>query len=434
MTFERCALLYHLAIRLYLWAIHLAALVYPKARKWVQGRRYQAAQLARLPADKPVVWIHCASLGEFEQGRPLIEAIRRRHPHLAILLTFFSPSGFELRKDFPLVDAVAYLPPDLPAAAASFVESVRPVLAIFVKYEFWRNHLAALQCRRIPTVLVSARFRKSQIFFRPWGGAFRQMLRGYHHIFVQDEASLRLLTSIGVHRVTVAGDTRVDRVRHLAATAEPVPLVEAFCAHARHIFICGSTWPADEVRLAPLLGRLPEGWRAIVAPHEVDAGHVQALLRRLPVPAVRYSEAADRPLEDFRVLVIDNVGMLARLYRYGRIAYVGGGFGRGIHNTLEPMAFGLPVLFGPRYRGFAEAEYLVQTGGGCSIRSAAALRAAFAQLLDEASWQAASAAARRYIDTQAGATNRILHQLEPLFRRAQGGQPPAPVRTQNAKT
>ncbi len=411
-------MLYDFGIRLYVLAIRLAALFDDKARRWVEGRRDNAARLARLPQGKPVVWVHCASLGEFEQGRPLIEAIRARHPHVAILLTFFSPSGFELRKDYEGAEVVVYLPPDLPAAAEAFVARVQPSLAIFVKYEFWRNHLEALNRRQIPTVLVSARFRKSQIFFKPWGGAFRQMLRCFSHLFVQDEASAELLRQIGFDHAIVAGDTRVDRVVHLARQAPPpLPRVDAFARNARHILVCGSTWPADEKVLAPLINEhLPEGWKVIIAPHEVDEGHVQALMRQIERPAIRYSEAEGRDLADTRVLVIDNVGILSRLYRYGRIAYIGGGFGRAIHNTLEPMAFGLPVLFGPRYAGFAEAEYLVSSGGGRSIRSAEELIAAFDQLCREAQWEESHRKVQAYIEAGTGATQRIMDGLAPLLQ------------------
>ncbi len=418
-------MLYDLGIRLYVLAIRLAALFDDKARRWLAGRRDNDARLARLPQGKPVVWVHCASLGEFEQGRPLIEALRERHPELAILLTFFSPSGFELRKDYPGADVVAYLPPDLPVAAEAFVARVQPALAIFVKYEFWRNHLEALQRRRIPTVLVSARFRKNQVFFRPWGGAFRQMLRCFTRIFVQDESSRALLRRIGLENVDVAGDTRVDRVMSIARqTPAPLPLVDAFCRPARHVLVCGSTWPADEKVLAPLIDEhLPEGWKVIIAPHEIDEGHVRALMRQLAQPAVSYSEASQTTAAAARVLIIDNVGMLSRLYRYGRIAYIGGGFGRAIHNTLEPMAFGLPVLFGPRYEGFAEAEYLVSSGGGRSIRSAEELIAAFDALCQEAQWTHSHRMVQAYIENNAGATGRILDALAPLLQQIKSNQP-----------
>ncbi len=409
--------IYQWSIRAYVWAIKVVAPFHDKARLWVQGRRHNVARLNRLPKGKPVVWMHCASLGEFEQGRPLIEAIRTAHPSVAILLTFFSPSGFELRKDYPHADVVAYLPPDLPQAVQQFLDTVRPSLALFVKYEFWRNYLQGLHQRQIPTILVSARFHPGQIFFKPWGGAFRQMLHWFTHIFVQDAQSKQRLEHIGVTAVSVAGDTRVDRVAAIAAQPTAIPAAARFRASATHLLICGSTWPTDEKVLAPLLNHLPKGWKAIIAPHETDEGHIHGLCGRLKVPYLRYSQLHQHTdLAPIHILIIDNVGMLSHLYQYGHIAYIGGGFGKGIHNTLEPMAFGLPVLFGPHYRGFAEAEYLVASGGGRSVCNSTALQRAFAKWLVPQAWQQASQSAQHYIEVNTGASMRILQRLEPLLQ------------------
>ena len=412
---------YDLFILFSQFAIKLAAPFYPKARLWTRGRKGWVkkleAGLAGLKKQKrPVVWIHCASLGEFEQGRPLIEAIKAAHPRYGILLTFFSPSGFEIRKDYPLADHVAYLPADTRRNAGRFLDSVQPCLVIFVKYEFWFHHLHQVQKRNIPLFLVSALFRPGQLFFRPWGGPFRRLLTGFTHIFVQNAPASALLRELGLENHSLAGDTRVDRVFHLAHKAKRFPLVEEFSA-GHLILIAGSTWPPDEALLAPLInGQLPENWKVIIAPHLIRENSLKNLEARISLPNIRFSKAGLLDAASCRVLIIDNIGMLSSLYQYGRLAYIGGGFGVAIHNVLEPVAFGLPALFGPRYRKFEEAVQLVRRGGAFPVETAAELSFMFHRLEDEATYEEASREARKYIEENKGATEKIMHYIDQWLR------------------
>ncbi|RMF22875.1 MAG: 3-deoxy-D-manno-octulosonic acid transferase, partial [Bacteroidetes bacterium] len=358
------------------------------------------------------LWMHCASLGEFEQGRPLLEAFRRRHPEWQILLTFFSPSGYDLRKDFPGADFVEYLPEDLPALARQFVEILRPTLAVFVRYEFWYHHLQALREAGVRVVLVSGVFRQGQPFFRWYGRLHRRMLGCFDRIFVQDHPSEQLLRSIGYERVVRAGDTRIDRVAELPRRPFAHPLLEAFC-EGRRVVVCGSTHPRDEALLAPIIRRKSqEGWRFLLAPHEIDESELRQTATRLGVPLRRLSEGT---AEGASVLLVDNVGMLGKLYRFARLAYVGGGFDAGIHNLLEPAAYGVPVVFGPRHGKFPEARALLDNGGGFSVRSSEQLDEVFRRLEDAPTHRRAAEACRAFIEANRGATGRVLDELETLL-------------------
>jgi 3-deoxy-D-manno-octulosonic-acid transferase len=409
---------YTLGIYLYGLALQLAALFHPKARKWVKGRQNwmdRHRQLsADLPKGRPLFWFHCASLGEFEQGRPLIEKFGTREQPPLILLTFYSPSGYEIRKNYPQADVVAYLPLDTPAQARAFVNIWKPQLAIFVKYEFWFNILQQLQKQHIPTLLISGLFRPGQLFFRPYGGAFRRILEGFSHLFVQDEASGQHLSNAGIDQYTVAGDTRIDRVQSIAAQAPPIPLAAEFCQSAP-VLVVGSSWPEDEARLLPYLNEeLPADWKAIIAPHEISESHLKSIEQQLALPCIRFSAAENAPdkLNSASVLLIDNIGMLSALYQYGRIAYIGGGFKTGLHNTLEPIAFGLPVLFGPHYHKFEEARYLVEEGGGFVIEDAQTLSETLRKLQEPEAYQKATAKALLYITQNQGATQKVLRWIE----------------------
>lgn len=400
--------------------IRLAALFSPRAAQWVAGRRNwrarQRALLEEKPRGKaPLLWIHCASLGEFEQGRPVIELLKAEQPAVKVLLTFFSPSGYEVRKNYPQADYVAYLPLDSPANARDFIALWQPDAAVFIKYEFWYFHLRALRRADIPVVLVSALFRPGQIFFRWYGGAFRQIPGWFAHIFVQNESSARLLRQAGFGNCSVAGDTRVDRVGQIADAAPAFPVVERFCGGAP-VLVIGSSWPEDEACFLPFLNeQFPPEWKAIIAPHQVDERHIQQILNKLQLPARRYSEGENALLAEARALVIDNVGMLSALYRYGRIAYIGGAFGAGLHNTLEPIAFGLPVIFGPKYHKFEEARYLVRSGGGFSISNQEELREKFEYLQEEEAWREASRNAREYIMQNSGASRKAVDFIQQYF-------------------
>ena len=312
------------------------------------------------------IWIHAASLGEFEQGRPLIEMIRRNHPDAKILLTFFSPSGYEVRHNFPLVDAVVYLPFDTKKNVRQFLDTVKPRMAIFVKYEFWGNYLNELKLRGIPTYIISAIFRKSQPFFKPWGGEFRKMLTYFTHIYVQDEGSRELLAGIGIKNVTVAGDTRFDRVTDIMESCVEIPQAAALTRDASLTIVAGSTWPPDESYLLPCFNAHP-GMKLIIAPHEVNEERIAAIESQLNRPSCRLSTATPEEAAKCDCIIVDCYGKLSSAYRYGNIAYIGGGFGVGIHNLNEAAVYDIPVIFGPHYHKFKETRDLIKCKGGFSF-------------------------------------------------------------------
>ena len=360
--------------------------------------------------------MHCASVGEFEQGRPVLEAIKAQQPELPVLLTFFSPSGYEARKDHPLATHVDYLPPDSASNAQRFVELLAPRTAIFVKYEFWYHHLHALKAKAIPTFLVSAIFRESQPFFKWYGGAWRDMLGCYARIFTQDEASKDLLARAGVTNVTVSGDTRFDRVAAIVEAQEELPIARAMAeAHGR-ILVCGSTWPADERLLLDALQVARATPRILIVPHELHEAHLYAIERDFPEPLLRWSacdhDVTPAQFSESRTLLVDRMGLLARLYRYADIAYVGGGFGDGIHSLLEAAAWGKPVIFGPKHTKFAEAKGLIDAGGGFEVRNAEELRAVLDRLLgDKDALANAGEAAGKYVRDRMGATELVVMAL-----------------------
>jgi len=405
---------YNLGILGMVLGYRLASLFHGKARKWVRGRigwddrLFQ--ELYNWPESRPRLWIHCASLGEFEQGRPLIEAIREQHPDYLVILTFFSPSGYELRRNYDGADLVCYLPADIPTSVRLFLDITRPDLVVFVKYEFWFNYLKEVQRREIPLILISALFRPGQIFFRWYGRWFRQVLARFDHIFTQHTKSSELLASFGIPSI-VAGDTRIDRVLQIVERARAFPEIEEFCA-PYPCLVAGSTWPPDEEVLeywwTKRTGDCP--WRMIIAPHDISEHHLQQIEKRFNrEQTIRYSGLSDH--EGQRILIIDNIGMLSALYRYARLAYIGGGFGAGIHNTLEPIAHGVPVIFGPRYHKFEEARALIQTGGGRSVVEGAEFMEVLQQLHHPDEYPIAQEAIRRYLAENQGATEKIMKVL-----------------------
>lgn len=409
--------LYSFLVFLYGWALRIAAPFHAKARKWADGRKGWRKRHRRLkaglPGSRQLVWVHCASLGEFEQGRPIMEQLRGLPKPPLILLSFFSPSGYEIRSGYEGADAVVYLPLDTPAQANAFLDIWRPDFAIFVKSEFWFNILQALQRRHIPILLASGLFRPGQLFFRSWGRPFRRILSGFSHLFVQNQASGAQLSQIGIRHFTVAGDTRVDRVRSIAERAPDIPLAAAFCGQSP-VLVVGSSWPEDEARLFPYLNtELPASWKVLLAPHVIKESHLSAIENTLQLKSVRYSHLAEgQAAAGARLLLIDNIGMLSALYQYGRVAYIGGGFKTGLHNTLEPIAFGLPVLFGPRYHKFEEARYLVECGGGFAVQRTADIAYHMQRLFSEAAYQEAAENARSYIRAHQGASQPILQYYQ----------------------
>lgn len=412
--------LYDIALGLYGLLLRLLAPFVPKAAAWVAGRRGLLAHIARTISDDPAprVWFHCASLGEFEQGRPLLEAHRRAYPGTKLVLTFFSPSGYEIRRDWPGADYIFYLPMDTRGNAQAFLDVVQPRLVVFVKYEFWYHFLSETHRRGIPAIVVSAIFRADQVFFKPWGRFFRQILTRFAHIFTQNEASAVLLRNSGLARVSVAGDTRFDTVVATAlAAARSLPLVDAFVADGAPVLVVGSSWPEDLPILLPLLSRYHGQLRVLLAPHEVTEANLRLVETTFAGQVQRYSQADAGTVAQARVLLFDNVGLLSQLYRFGEYSYVGGAFGKGLHNTLEAAAFGLPLFFGPTYAKFQEAVELVALKCAFPVQNAAELEAAFTYL-----WHHEDARLQLqdtmldYVHDQAGATRIIMAALPSLLK------------------
>lgn len=393
--------LYTLAIRAYTAAVKAAALFgNPKAKQWVEGRRQRPE-----PGNdqSPWVWFHAASLGEFEQGRPVIEALKKEHPDIKVSLTFFSPSGYEIRKNYPLADEVLYLPVDTLKNARQWVERHHFVAAFFIKYEFWFNYMTALDEKHIPLYYISLILKPDQYFFKWYGGWFRKQLKHVSHFFVQDDTTMELLKGIGFDNVTRCGDTRFDRVAAIAKQAKTFPEIEAFI-HGRQCIIAGSSWPPDEKLLIPYIERLPENYCMIIAPHDISEKHIRQIRESLT------------SINPNKVYLIDTVGILSQLYQYARFVYIGGGFGVNIHNIQEPVTFGCPVVFGPKYKSFKEAVDLVSLGGAFSINGQEELNKTFDCLInDEAHYQQASEICKKYLKSQLGATDAILKEITSTF-------------------
>lgn len=402
------AFLYNIGISAYTLAIRLASPFNEKASLWVKGRKKIRERIGTVKkGGHPLVWFHAASLGEFEQGRPVMEALKKALPEVRILLTFFSPSGYEIRKNYAGADFIFYLPADTPRNARHFIRSVRPDAAVFVKYEYWYNYLNQLHRQHIPIYLISAIFRKEQPFFRKWGGLHRKMLHFFTRLFIQDEESARLLSSIGVESFEQTGDTRFDRVKQIADAARTIETVEKFLNGSPAV-VCGSTWPPDEDLLLDYINRDESAFKWIIAPHEIGESHIKSILDKCKKRTVWYSQE-NSDLSEAKVLIIDCIGLLSSIYRYGQIAYIGGGFGSGIHNTLEAAVYGIPVIFGPRYRKFNEAVRLIQTGGAFSIQNQTELDEVLDTLLqDDAITKTAGRKALEYVDSQLGATDVIM--------------------------
>lgn len=406
--------LYYCGIQLYVWGIRLAALLgQTKAQKWWQGRLQWQQKLQALLANNqaPILWMHCASLGEFEQGRPVLEALRQQYPQYRLLLTFFSPSGYEPQQHCAQTDWVFYLPADLYGQAQQFLDIVQPQQAFFVKYEFWYGYLQQLKKRQIPTHLLAANFRPNQIFFRWYGGLFRQLLDCFETIFVQTTHSKTLLAPLNTPPVIVAGDTRLDRVLAIKAQERHLPVIAQFCAQAPTL-VAGSTWPPDEQLLAAWLHAHPNQ-QILLVPHEIKANHIQALVERFSfVNTVRYSQApSPASLSTTQVLIVDQIGLLSALYGYGTAAYIGGGFGAGIHNCLEAVVYELPLFFGPNYQKFQEAKALIAAGIATEIQAASDLAKGLKKYTPIEARLALQEKTKAYLEAQKGATAIILQHL-----------------------
>ena len=383
-----------------------------KATLFLSGRENVFALLEqkRLPGEH-YVWFHAASLGEFEQGRPIMESLKNSHPEYKILLTFFSPSGYEVRKDYRGADIICYLPMDMSWNVKRFLDIVQPDCAIFIKYEFWMNYLLELKKRQIKTYIVSAIFRESQLFFRSYGGFYRRLLKSFTHLFVQNDESVRLLHSIGFDNVTKVGDTRFDRVADIAAKSKDLPIVQAFKSDAK-VLIAGSSWPNDENILLPYFNQnFP--LKLIIAPHEIDEEHLQSIISQLKRPYIRYSQATIENVKEADCLIIDCFGLLSSIYRYGEIAYIGGGFGVGIHNILEAAVYGIPVIFGPNFRKFQEAVDLQQKGGAFVIENYESFSQIMSEFLEENSslYSSACKVSNDYSQSNKGATSKVVNAI-----------------------
>ena len=407
--------IYNSGIHAYRLAVRMASLKNTKAKRMLEGQATTFDYLReRLQPGEQYIWIHASSLGEFEQGRPLIEMIRERQPQARIVLSFFSPSGYEVRKNYDKVDAVCYLPFDLPSNVKTFLDLVKPKMAIFVKYEFWGNYLMELKHRDIPTYIVSAIFHPGQVFFKPWGKMFRKMLECYTTIFVQNEASRKLLKSVGRNNVEVAGDTRFDRVATVSQANRSFPVIERFVEQARFTLVMGSSWPDDEDIVFEYINAHPDV-KLIVAPHEFDRDRLLDMQQRLKRPSGLYSTTAAEKAAQLDCLIIDSFGMLSTIYRYGQVAYVGGGFGNGIHNIIEAAVYGMPVIFGPNNERFREASDLMACGAGFCVTSAPEFHEVMDRLTsDTAQLKRCGSTASNYIQSQLGATKRI---YDGIFRK-----------------
>ena len=362
-----------------------------------------------------MAWVHCASLGEFEQGRPVIRQFREAFPAYKILLTFFSPSGYEVRKDYPQADYIFYLPWDTASNATRFVEITRPKIAFFIKYEFWHNYALALHKKNIPLLSVSSIFREGQVFFKGYGGWFRSTLRKFDHFFVQNEKSGQLLKSIGIAHVTIAGDTRFDRVNEAIQKVREIPIAREFKSNGQTIVV-GSCWPKDMELLAPHINENAGKLKFIIAPHEIKESFLKEIETSVNVKTVRYSQANEN-ISGHHVLLIDNVGMLSSLYQYGEFAYVGGGFGKGLHNILEAACFGIPVFFGNKnYKKFQEATDLIMRGGAFDVNDYADFKKKYESLANNPkNYQVASEVTRSYIAENIGATQKVIDHCHTLL-------------------
>lgn len=407
---------YDIFLWLYGVGIRIASLWNVKARQWVRGRKKIFSDIRSSIHDTgaKLVWIHCSSLGEFEQGRPLIEKLKTQYPNCKILITFFSPSGYEVRRNYGGVEYVFYLPMDSGRNARIFLDLINPSLVIFIKYDYWYHYLNEIKRRKISCLLVSAVFRKDQSFFKWYGSLQRKMLRCFTRIFVQNEKSKTLLENVGITEAIVAGDTRFDTVIDNAENFKPIPVVEKFIGHGTCI-VAGSTWDEDEEYLQQALPALKDSTlKLIIAPHEIDEGHLDKLKHLFP-SSTRFSELSrEANLSNADVLIIDNIGLLSRLYRYSYLAYIGGGFTRdGVHNVLEAAVYGKPVVFGENYKKYKEAVDLVDQGGAKSFADAKELQRWLNILFaNEREYTQSCQASKNYVEQNRGATRKIIDYIE----------------------
>ncbi len=407
---------YYLAVKGYGLIIFFAALFNSKARNWVSGRAGWHSTLAKTlkDVDRKKIHFHCPSLGEFEQGRPVLEALRKAYPDHYILLTFFSPSGYNIRKNEPLADHVCYLPLDGPFNAYRFMSLVKPEIAFFIKYDFWHFFIRTYKTHNIPVIFISSTFRPSQIYFKWYGKFFRKILKRVNHFFVQDQESLELLYKFAIPQVTVSGDTRFDRVHNNMKSAIELPVIADFKGNSK-LLVAGSTWPEDEKHVHELFTDIDDSWKLIIAPHEVNQHRIKKIISLFRNNCILYSQG-NTDQGNKKVMIIDNIGLLSSVYRYSDLAYIGGGFGKGIHNILEAAVFKVPVIFGPKYSKFKEAKELLKLGGAFTIRSDKDLKSVFDILnSDQEAYSKASESSRNFVENKRGATGIVLEYLSLNF-------------------
>ena len=408
--------LYNLALLVISFSLKIIAPFRPKINLFVKGRRATFSILeGKITENDTTIWIHTASLGEFEQGLPVIEQIRRHFPEYKILITFFSPSGYEVKKDTEAADVVCYLPLDSSTNAKRFLKQVHPKIAIFVKYEIWPNYLRELQRNRVPIILVSAIFKKEQLYFKWYGGFMRKAINKIDHFFVQNKKSEALLNTLGLTNITIAGDTRFDRVSEIKERDNSLTFMKHF-KKDKLCFVAGSTWPEDEKIIVPYINSTAPAVRFVIAPHNIKKDHIDDLRKSISKKVVLFSKCDERDLKDFEVLIVDTIGLLTKIYSYADIAYVGGGFATGLHNTLEPAVFGIPVIIGPKYFGFKEAEELVEYKGCFSIATFKDfMNIADAFIKDDVFRKEAGQINISYIQKNKGASIQIIEHLRTLL-------------------
>ena len=416
--------MYNIAISAYALIIRIASLFHPKARKMVRGHK-ETFRILEEKIDKKAryIWFHAASLGEFEQGRPLMEKLKAENPEYRILLTFFSPSGYESAKNYPFADIVCYLPFDFPKNAKELVRRIHPEKALFIKYEFWANYLSELKRNNIPVYLASGIFRENQIFFRPYGKRYGKVLKNFTYFFLQNKKSEELLHQKGLYNTAITGDTRFDRVYKIAGQRKEIPLMKEFTDSPVEIkiLVAGSTWEKDEDIVIPYFNSHPE-IKLIIAPHEFSEERLQKILAKSKRPAKLYSQALKEGLENAELIIIDCFGLLSSLYRYADFAYIGGGFGKGIHNTLEAAVYGIPVLFGPNYNKFKEANDLIRLQGGISVSNAFEFTNRMNDFLSYSDLlNAYGKSAENYVINNLGATNKIYEIIGNKLTHEQAG-------------
>ncbi|URM38506.1 3-deoxy-D-manno-octulosonic acid transferase [Flavobacterium anhuiense] len=405
--------LYNLAIHLAGFFLRIIALFSPKIKLFVEGRKNVFSILEeKIKAEDKTIWFHSASLGEYEQGLPVIEKVKEKYPQHKIIVTFFSPSGYEVRKNNTAADVTVYLPLDSKSNAKRFLKLVHPELAFFIKYEFWLNYLKELEKSKTPTYLISGIFRDNQVFFKWYGGFYRKALNAFTYFFVQNEKSKQKIESLGFKNVIISGDTRFDRVNAILERDNRLDYVENF-KNGQLTIVIGSSWPKDEILIAEYINQAPDNVKFIIAPHNIKPDQISDLLSKITKPTVLFSEKENKDLSTYNVFIIDTVGILTKIYSYGTIAYVGGGFGNpGIHNILEPATFGIPIVIGPNYSNFAEAVDLVSIGGCMPISTNMELKAIFDRLLNDKNFLAEkSEICRSFIQNNKGATETIMKRI-----------------------